>query len=110
MSGTIPIQEIMDIRDRSQLTPLTIGLVATETAAMDTTNPVVGVYYMWSDVDCYFRINSAAGGTAATTSNGMLLLAYNPISIVIRQTDVVNAITVTAASGTLRRMLLNRQE
>jgi len=110
MSGIIPIQEVMDIRDRSQLTPLTIGLAAAETAAMATTNPPVAIYYVWSDVDCYFRVNSAAGGTAATVSNGMILLAYNPISVVIRQGDVVNAITVTAASGVLHRMLLNRQE
>lgn len=110
MSGIIPIQEVMDIRGVVQLTPLTIGLAAAETAAMATTNPTVAVYYVWSDVDCYFRVNTASSGDAASVATGMILLAYNPICVVLRQGDVVNAITVTAASGTLHRMLLNRQE
>lgn len=110
MSGIIPIQEVMDILDVSQLTPLAIGLAAVETSAMDTTNPKTAVYYVWSDVDCYFRVNSAGSGTAATINNSMILLANNPISVVLRQGSVVSAITVAAASGTLRRMLLNRQE
>jgi len=108
MSVIIPVQEVLDIRGKSQLTPLTIGLAAAETAALTTTTPDEAVYYIWSDVDCYFRVNSAAGGTACTVDNGLILLANNPVSVILKVGDVINAITVTAASGTLRRFLLNR--
>ena len=108
MATIISIQEALDIRGRSQLTPLTIGLAAAETAALTTATPDEGIYYVWSDVDCYFRVNSAAGGTACTVANGMVLLANNPVSVVLRVGDVINAITVTAASGTLRRFLISR--
>lgn len=110
MSGIIPVREAMDIRGVVQLTPLSIGLAAAETAVMGDTVPKEAVYYVWSDEDCYFRVNVGAGGTAASVATSMILLADNPICVVLRQGDVVNAITVTAASGTLRRMLLNRQE
>lgn len=110
MSGILVTQEIIDIQGVVQLTPLTIGLAAVETAAMATTNPLVAVYRVWADENCYFRVNTAVGGTAASVATGMVLYANQPISLVLRQGDVVNVITVLAASGTFRRMLLNRQE
>lgn len=101
-------QEILDVVDRVQYTKLVINNVSeTESAVWNDPDVQVAVYYVWSEVNCYFRVKSFPGGTAVTADTGCLLLANNPICIVIGKGQVFAALSSSGA-GNVRFFRLNR--
>lgn len=55
-----------------------------------------GIYDVWTDVDCYIKVDEDASGV--TTSNGYLLRADNTIPIYVRSGHKIGVI---GTSGTL---------
>lgn len=104
-SGIIDTQEVYDIRARSQLTPMAIDTVVAEYNGFTGTDiPTVGIYTVWSTVNCHIKHNTAVSQTACTASNGLILNAKVPIDMRISKNDVISAIADTTA-GSLKFML-----
>lgn len=101
------VQEIFDIRGMRQLTPLNLTTTAAETAPFDDLGVEGAVYYMWSEVDCYFIQKIQGDSDSATLENSIYLHAMTPVSIAILKGDKINARSVTG-TGKLRFVRLNR--
>lgn len=110
MASVIDIQETLDVRGRSQLTPMDITTTVSEYDGFTSTVsiPVQGLYYMWATVACHFKHNTATGQTACTALNGVMLLANNPISIRISRNDVISALADTT-TGKLKFILIRSE-
>ena len=103
------ITECLDIRGKQQNTKLSFSDTPQETGAWNDPNLVsggIGVYYMWSTVNAYLLHKLATGGTEVTADTGVMLLANSPISIKIRQGDILRAKAASVASGELHFILL----
>ena len=104
-TGIIDVQEVYDIRARSQLTPMSIDVAVAEYNGFTGSDiPTVGIYTVWSTVNCHIKHNTAAGQTACTSENGLMLNARVPVDMRISKNDVISAIADTTA-GKLRFML-----
>ena len=104
-SGIIDVQEVYDIRARSQLTPMSITTTVAEYDGFTaSTIPTVGIYTVWATVDCTIKHNTATGQTACTAENGLMLNARVPVDLRISKNDVISALSDTT-SGKLRFML-----
>lgn len=104
-SGIIDVQEVYEIRGRSQLTAMSITSVVSEYNGFTGSDiPTVGIYTVWATVDCTIKHNTAAGQTACTAENGLILNARVPVDMRIYKNDVISALS-DSASGKVRFML-----
>lgn len=104
-SGIIDVQEVYDIRGRSQLTAMAITTVVSEYNGFTASDiPTVGIYAVWSTVNCTIKHNTAVSQTACTAENGIILNARVPIDMRISKNDVISALADTT-TGKLRFML-----
>lgn len=110
MAGVIDVQETLDVRGRSQLTPMDITTTVSEYNGFTDTSaiPVIGLYYVWSTVDCHFKHNTATGQAACTALTGVFLNNKNPISIKIHRNDVISALADTT-TGKLKFILIRSE-
>lgn len=110
MSMIIDNQEVLDIRGKSQLSPMNIALAVAEYNGFTATDlPLCGIYYVWATENCYLKHNTAIGQTACTAANGIMLNARTTIDMRIQRGDVISALTETAASGVLRFILIRAE-
>lgn len=104
------VQEILTVRGQVREIDLAIttGAEAEKSFPMtgETGYSKSGVYYMWSDVDCYFLHKTVTGGTAASATTGIKLLANNMITIRITQNDIIAARAATT-NGNVSFIRLN---
>jgi len=101
-------REVLDCCDKVQLTALTITDVEVVSDPWNDGGIATGVYYMWSTVDLHFLLRSTVGGAAVTDLTGVILLAYNPISVVIPKGTYIHAVAATGKSGALKFLQLDR--
>lgn len=108
MQGIQKVQEIFMVRGQLQMPKLALTTTASETAAWNDNDLDLGVYYMWSNADCYFLHKIAAGGGSIPNADtGVILLANNPVTIEILKGDVISAQTI-AGTGELHFIRINR--
>lgn len=74
------------------------GTVSITTAAAQSSALAGGIYDVWSDVDCYIKVNATANDV--TTSTGYLLRANNTIPLIVPNQEKLGGI-VSAGTGTL---------
>lgn len=104
-SGILDVQEVYDIRGKSQLTAMDITIVVAEYNGFTGSDiPTVGIYTVMPTVNCYIKHNTAVSQTACTAENGLMLNARVPVDMRISKNDVISAIADTT-TGKLRFML-----
>ena len=109
MVPVLDVQEIYNVRGMSQVNSFVISTAAAESSPFTDMGNEAGtsaVYAMWSTVDCHWKHNTAAGGTACTASNGIYLPANMIVTLRIFYGDVINALGTS--SGTLKFIQVNR--
>lgn len=87
------VTDPVDIEGQAQAN-FAFTVAANQSAALNE-----GVYDVWSDQDCYVKIDSVAANDV-TTSTGYLLLANNVVPMTVREGSKIGAIRRTA-DGTL---------
>ena len=88
------VSDPVSIENNVQGTPLSISAVGAQTAALP-----IGVYDLWSDVDCWIKIHQTLASDV-TSSTGYLLRANNTVAFNVRDQRVIGAIA--GGAGTLR--------
>lgn len=113
MGNVVPVldvQEIYNVRGKSQVNSFTISTVAAESATFTDMGNEAGtsaVYGMWSEVACHWKHNTAASQTACTSENGIYLPSYTIVTLRINYGDVINALALSG-TGKLRFIQMNR--
>ena len=111
MVPVLDIQEIYNVRGRAQINSFAVGAVAAESSTFTDMGNEAGtsaVYAMWSDVPIYWRHNTAASGSSASTTTGIYLPANSVVTLRIFYGDVINAIVPSGLAGTLHFIQINR--
>ena len=111
MVPVLDVQEIYNVRGKSQVNSFAVGAAAAESAAftdMGNESGTSAVYAMWCDQAIYWRHNTAAGGSAASTTTGIYLAANSIITLRIFYGDVINALVPSGVAGTLHFIQINR--
>ncbi len=72
--------------------------VSLSTTAAQSAALTGGIYDVWSDVDCYIKINATANDV--TTSTGYLLRANNTVPIIVPDQEKIGGI-LASGTGTL---------
>lgn len=72
--------------------------IATSTVAAQSAALTEGLFDVWSDVDCYIKVNPTASDV--TAANGYLLRANNTVVVFVRPGHKIGAI-LAVGTGTL---------
>lgn len=95
--------EYLEIRDKVQVNSVAlVAGVAANIGPWSDNTCKQGLYYIWSDTECYFKLQSTAIVGDVTAETGIILNAKNPIVIQINEGDYLSVVGITGASGKLR--------
>lgn len=100
--NTNPI-EYLEIRDKVQVNATDLSAAAAANIGPWADNACKqGLYYVWADSECYFKLQSTAIVSGVTLDSGIILNAKNPIVIQINEGDYLSVLGAAGATGKIR--------